>query len=61
MKRAFIGIIIFAFVTVISFLLLRRIFALPEGISVVGAIGLGAVMEILFQRSRKRAGSKISE
>lgn len=61
MKRAFIGIVIFAFVTVISFLLLRRMFGLPEGISVIGAIGLGALAEILYQRSRKRAGRKISE
>ncbi|MFC0469331.1 hypothetical protein ACFFHM_01955 [Halalkalibacter kiskunsagensis] len=49
-KRAIIGILIFAFVTILSYLLFHELFHLGEGLSVVFALVFGAIVEFMYQK-----------
>ncbi|MCL7748196.1 hypothetical protein [Halalkalibacter alkaliphilus] len=49
-KKAVIGIIIFAIVTILSFFLLQNVFQLGEGVSVIAALLLGGIVEFLYQK-----------
>lgn len=52
-KQALIGITIFAIVALFSFLLFREGFQLGEGLSVIGAIVIGGLVEFLYQRKKR--------
>ncbi|TWI57219.1 hypothetical protein [Halalkalibacter nanhaiisediminis] len=52
-KQGMIGITIFAFVALFSFLLFREGLKLGEGMSVIGAIVVGGIVEFLYQRKQR--------
>ena len=52
-KQGIIGITIFAFVALFSFLLFREGLKLGEEFSVIGAIILGGIVEFIYQRKQR--------
>ncbi|WP_161784705.1 hypothetical protein [Halalkalibacter okhensis] len=49
-KKALIGILIFAVVTILTFFLLQQVFQFGEGLSVIVALLLGGIVEFLYQK-----------
>ncbi|WP_169824108.1 hypothetical protein [Anaerobacillus alkalidiazotrophicus] len=54
-KQIIIGLLVFIIITVVTFFLLNLILQLPEGVSVIIAIVVGLLAEVLY---RKKARSR---
>jgi uncharacterized membrane protein YadS len=55
-NKAIIGILIFAFVTILSYLVFHEFFHLGEGLSVVISLVFGGIVEFMYQKKDNSKG-----
>lgn len=53
-RQTIVGVLIFAIVTFVSYMIFNGVFSIDEGISVVGAIVIGFLAEVTYRKKKGR-------